>query len=176
MKNRKRNIIIIAAAGAALLAASGAVYAHGDRGKGGFHRGHRAAMESMIERLDANKDGAITREETTARRDKSLATYDADGNKTLSIKEFEGLWAEITRPRMVRAFQRLDRDGDGQVTADELDRPLARMFARLVRDGDGKVTAEEMRSRGGYGEHRRSRHGDREGGHRGPRGGDSDSR
>jgi Ca2+-binding EF-hand superfamily protein len=157
---RKRTIIIASAAGIALLGAAGAVAAHGKYGRGGPHGFHRGGMEQLIERLDTDKDGTITKAEATARRDKSLATYDADGSKTLSIKEFEGLWAEITRHRMVRAFQRLDRDGDGQVTVEELDRPLNRMFTRLDRDGDGKVTAEEMKPRRWHGEHRGHRDGD----------------
>jgi Ca2+-binding EF-hand superfamily protein len=157
---RKRTILIATAAGVALLGAAGAVSAQGDHGKRGFQR-HHAGMERMIERLDADKDGTITREEVTARRDKSLGQYDADRNKTLSLKEFEGLWAEHTRDRMVRAFQRLDRDGNGQVTAEELDRPMSRMFSRMDRDSDGKITAEEMRPRRG------DRHGHDRGGNRG---------
>ncbi|MPY70499.1 MAG: hypothetical protein GEU92_10465 [Alphaproteobacteria bacterium] len=154
---RKRTILIATAAGVALLGAAGAVSAHGKRG---FQRHHHAGLERMIERLDADKDGTVTRDETTARRDKSLGQYDGDRNKTLSLKEFEGLWAEHTRERMVRAFQRLDRDGNGQVTAEEFDRPMSRMFSRMDRDGDGKITAEEMRPRRGH-----DRSGDR-GGHR----------
>ena len=157
---RKRTIIIASAAGIALLSAAGAVAAHGKYGKGGYHGYHRGGMERMIERLDADKDGTITKEETTSRRDKSLSTYDADGSKTLSIKEFEGLWAELTRHHMVRAFQRLDRDGDGQVTVDEIDRPLNRMFSRLDRDGDGKITAEEMKPRRWHSERRGHREDD----------------
>lgn len=39
-------------------------------------------------------------------------------------------------------FRRMDRDGDGRVTQQELPRPA--LFRRLDRDGDGAITREEL--------------------------------
>jgi Ca2+-binding EF-hand superfamily protein len=44
-----------------------------------------------------------------------------------------------------RMFDRLDRNGDGVLSADELPDPIARLEA-MDADGDGTVTAEEARA------------------------------
>ncbi|MGE0712932.1 MAG: alpha/beta hydrolase fold domain-containing protein [Planctomycetota bacterium] len=43
-----------------------------------------------------------------------------------------------------RRFERLDRNGDGRITPDELPRPA--LFRALDRDGDGAITLDEARS------------------------------
>ena len=40
---------------------------------------------------------------------------------------------------MVRMFQRLDRDGDLGITAEEVARPTANLVTRMDRNGDGVV-------------------------------------
>ena len=74
---------------------------------------------------------------------------------------------ERMRERMVDAFQRLDADGDAAVTSEEFARPGDRRFMWMDRNGDNQVTMDEMRQmrggrhgRGGRGERaRRGRHG-----------------
>jgi hypothetical protein len=55
-----------------------------------------------------------------------LAEFDADGNGTLSISEFETLHSALIRESMVDRFQHLDANGDGQITSDVLARPADR--------------------------------------------------
>lgn len=149
-----KRILIGTTVGVALLGTAGGVLAYGDGGKlFGFHHRGAGAMH-MLERFDENKDGTVTRTEAESRRDKAVGQYDGDDSSTLSLKEFEGLWMEMTRQRMVRAFQRLDADGNGQVTKGEIDRPIAMMFGHLDRDGDGQIMREELRERGPAGRHR----------------------
>ena len=47
--------------------------------------------------------------------------FDADTDGNLSLEEFQALWAEITKPLAVRAFQFLDPDGDAAIAKAELD-------------------------------------------------------
>lgn len=148
-----KKILIGAATGVALIGATGAALADASSGARGEqhafhqHHGHAGAMR-MLERFDENKDGTVTRAEVDSVLAKTLEKFDTEGNQALSLKEFEGLWMEMTRQRMVRAFQHLDRDGDGLITAEELARPAERMFLRLDRDGDGQITIQELRERG----------------------------
>ncbi len=55
-----------------------------------------------------------------------FAEFDADKNGSLSLQEFEALWAEITKPMAVRTFQFLDPNGDAQISKAELDEHVGR--------------------------------------------------
>lgn len=111
------------------------------KGMGGSHR------IEMIERIDANSDGKITMAEITAHRDQLHAEYDQDGNKAISLSEFEGIWLSMMRPMMVDKFQMMDADGDGQITNAEVDKKVSRMMRWMDKDEDGAVSMKEM-SRG----------------------------
>lgn len=77
----------------------------------------------MMQMLDAGDDGSLTPGEAREQLQAKLAEYDADGNGTLSIAEFEALHSAMIRETMVDRFQNLDADGDGAVTADEMTAP-----------------------------------------------------
>ena len=90
----------------------------------------------MMKTLDADADGTVTPDEAREGLQALVAEYDADGNGTLSIAEFETLHSALTRETMVDRFQFLDDDGDGQVTMDEIVKP-ADMMERMqsMREG-----------------------------------------
>jgi Ca2+-binding EF-hand superfamily protein len=46
---------------------------------------------------------------------------------------------------MVREFQHFDRDGDGKVTLEEYQRPMANTVANMDRNGDGVLSDEDRR-------------------------------
>lgn len=164
MKTRTKIVLGTLLAGV-LATGTFAAIADADPDRGGWHGagfGHgRMGMMGgpgvlLFEQVDADKDGKVTRAELEAFRADRLKRFDRDGNGQLSMTEFEGLWAELTRPMTVRAYQFLDADGNGQVTTDELARPSDRMFARMDRDGDGAVVQGEGRDqRGRDGDRRR---------------------
>ncbi|SDE77644.1 EF-hand domain-containing protein [Ruegeria marina] len=56
-----------------------------------------------------------------------LAEFDADGDGTLSLAEFEVLHAAMIRETTVDRFQHLDADGDGRITEEEMGAPAKRM-------------------------------------------------
>ncbi len=120
---------------------------HGDGGERhhGFNR-HKmgARMARMFEEHDLNKDGAVTQEEVDTRRKQKLEAYDADKNGSLSLGEFEKLWLDHMRSRMVDGFQRLDDDGSGNVTIEEYSAPFARIIDRHDFNKDGKITEKEF--------------------------------
>ena len=112
-------------------------YSAGHHGK----RGHRAnrAMKRAFDRYDVNKDGVITQEEVEAVIAERFNSY-AGENGVITLDDFRAAWIEKSRLPMVRAFQRLDRDGDGQVTVEEFNFASDRRFNRLDRDGSGELT------------------------------------
>ena len=77
----------------------------------------------------------------------AAATAATDGDGAMSLEEFQGLWLEMARSRMVDHFQHLDADGDGKITRAEYDRPFDYAMTRMDRNEDGAVSMRELRKR-----------------------------
>ena len=122
---------------------------HGHHGKGrhGHHGGFHRQAEKMFDAIDANKDGKVTAAEIDGHRSAKIAAYDANRDGKLQLDEFQGLWLEHARSRMVDHFQFLDDDGDGNVTDAEIKSPMAHMAQRLDRNDDGVVSRDEIKPR-----------------------------
>ena len=123
---------------------------HGDgmHGKHGRHGKRGKMMRRMMEQFDANGDGSLTQVEIDQGRTEQLAKYDSDQDGNLSLEEFEALWLEMLRPRMVDRFQDLDEDGDSKVTSAEFLDPFANVVERHDRNGDGVLSRDDRRKRG----------------------------
>jgi EF-hand domain pair/EF hand len=147
-----RNFLLAALWGTAALTASLPAVANGG-GWGGWHgRGGPAAI-TMIEGFDTNDDGKVTQAEIDAARKDRLTRFDRDGNGALNLDEYAALWADAMRRSMVRQFQANDRDGDASVTVEEFTVRYENAVRDLDRDGDGELTSDELRRRGRGGRH-----------------------
>ncbi|GBD41189.1 hypothetical protein HRbin39_00567 [bacterium HR39] len=116
---------------------------------------------ALFETFDRNGDGKITQDEVRSFREERLKAFDANGDGVLELAEYEKLWLEAMRERMVRRFQMHDRDGDGKITGEEFVRPGEAMFWRLDRNGDGVITREEVMGPKGPGPRERQKWGPR---------------
>jgi Ca2+-binding EF-hand superfamily protein len=147
--------LLLATGAIALGAAAFAGASLADRGWGRHHGGwgHHggagpgAPGERLFEAFDANQDGTLTQAEVDQARQAKLAEFDADGDGSLNLEEYQALWLDAMRERMVDQFQDHDDDGDGLVTVEEFGERFSRIIIRLDVDGDGEVTMEEMRER-----------------------------
>lgn len=119
----------------------------GMRGRAGMRGGPAPAR--LLERFDTDKDGKLTQDELDAARKALLAKHDKDGDGKLTLAEFETLWLDAMNARMVRGFQRLDRNGDAVVTPEEFLAPYGDAVKRLDRNGDGAISLDDRQPRGG---------------------------
>jgi Ca2+-binding EF-hand superfamily protein len=134
-----------------------------DRGWGRHHGGwghHGGSGERLFEAFDVNQDGTLTQAEVDQARQAKLAEFDADGDGSLNLEEYQALWLDAMRERMVDQFQSHDDDGDGVVTVEEFGDRFSSIVIRFDSDGDGTVTTNELRERA-MGRHYRG--GDRDG-------------
>jgi hypothetical protein len=158
---------------ASVVAAGGAVFlvgsSYAERGFGMMGHGpggHGGPMvREMLASVDTNGDSALSQEEIDAAVDARFAEFDADNSGGLSLTEFDGLWAEITRPMAVRAFQFLDPNGDADVARTEIDERFGSVVARFDSNEDGVLDASDRPHRRGWGHGPRGRWmgGDRDG-------------
>lgn len=159
MKTQTKIAIVagIAVIGGIALATSGMA-----RGGFGHHGGHWGGGKAMMlmEQLDANQDDKLTEAEIDEVIRSRVAGADTDGDGQLNLDEFQPILVEIMRPKIVDGFQFLDADGDAVISLEELDRPVTRIVSHLDRNDDGELTADELqrgrhRWRGGHHGHDR---------------------
>jgi hypothetical protein len=134
-----------------LSAASVASAAPGDTcGKGpgfggpGFAGPDFGGPARLMEKFDTNKDGKITQDEIDAIEAKDFSAANKDGQGGVTIQEFEPYFWAQHREMMVRAFQRLDRDGDGQISKDEMAGRSEGLVSRLDRNGDKALSKDDL--------------------------------
>lgn len=143
---------ILIGAGAFATLAGGAAWARGPMGCPGMGPmggpGPTAMHETMLngafERLDADKDGAITLTEAMAKVDGEFDKIDANHDGVADKAEIES-WIGRRAPAeaVTRFLARHDIDGDGKVTKAEFEKPAKKLFALFDRNDDGKVTKDE---------------------------------
>ncbi len=141
-------VLLIAGAAISTAAVVGNAIASGDGYKSKFGWGHHGAGHGagavMFRQFDADRDGVLTEAELKSGAASRIEANDANGDSALSLEEFEAVWLEMTRSPMVRAFQRLDEDGDAQLTQQELNERIDWALVRMDRDGDGAITKREL--------------------------------
>jgi Ca2+-binding EF-hand superfamily protein len=135
-----------------VVALGAAAFAGASLAGGGWARhhgggGHHGGGERLFEAFDANQDGTLTQAEVDQARQAKLAEFDADGSGSLNLEEYQALWLDAMRERMVDQFQDHDDDGDGLVTVEEFGDRFGRIIIRVDDNGDGEVTLDELRER-----------------------------
>lgn len=127
--------------------------------------GRRGGMvgEGMLQRIDTNGDGMISKAENRAAAEARFARMDANGDGAIGADERgKGRWkrGEGRRGRDAteggpgpmaggkRHGMKADANGDGIITRAEFDASNAARFAAMDTNKDGKIDASELPKRG----------------------------
>ena len=142
--NKRTKIILAASAGIVLLgAASGAVAHRSDKHEG--MRGERGQRgEMMFKKLDADKDGKVTKAEAEAFRGQKLTEFDADKSGELNQAEYVAMVQAFMADHIKRRFERHDEDKNGSLNKAEMSGRIMHMFDRLDANSDGAVDREAV--------------------------------
>ena len=145
--NRKAAVLAVVLSG--LVIAGGAMAM--SFGKDGVrHRGHPPSAEELFKRFDANQDGKITQEELEQFGQNRFAEHDTDNDGLISRDEAKAAMLDRLETKVDRMFERLDKDDDGFISAEE--RPDRRekmakiMMIRLDDNEDGAISLEEAKA------------------------------
>lgn len=125
----------------------------GFHGGPAFGPGPFGFVAKLFEEYDADGTGKISIDEVLTVRSDELKKYDKNGDGQLDLQEYEALWLDKHRERMVRSFQRFDRDGDAKVTPQEYNRDIERLARKLDRNKDGvieKIGRPDRKERGDW--------------------------
>ncbi len=150
-KHRKHGKMVVLSGLVAATLGIGATFAiaHADGNRmgkmGGYGGHHGQALEQMFKQFDTNRDGTITAAEMDERIATTLSDNDGNSDGSLNLAEFENVWMTHTRFKMVDMFQRIDEDGDGQITEAEMNDKKLAMMDRADRNGDGQISKSELR-------------------------------
>ena len=68
---------------------------------------------------------------------------DSDGS--LTLEEYQALWLDAMRERMVDRFQAHDDDGDAIVTVEEFGEFYSSIVRHVDRNDDGQITRDDLR-------------------------------
>jgi Ca2+-binding EF-hand superfamily protein len=118
---------------------------HADQADAGkadkMQKKHGDFSQRILERVDTDKDGRISKAEADAEGAKLFARLDDNGNGKIEENEMpQRHWARFGG----RMFDRIDADQDGKVTKAEFEAAGARMFQKLDQNGDGIIEKDEM--------------------------------
>ncbi|WP_077383471.1 EF-hand domain-containing protein [Mesorhizobium prunaredense] len=103
----------------------------------------------ILQRVDTNGDGAISKDEMLAARERMFTKLDRNDDGVIDEKEIEGARdtimdrADAAQARLGNRWPRMDTNGDGKVSEDEF-RNRMPLFDLADRNGDGTLSADEI--------------------------------
>lgn len=100
-------------------------------------RGERGRTQ-MFERLDTDKDGKVTKAEFGTAHAARFKAADKDGDGFVTKEEFAAYGLSLRGEFVDRMFARLDKNGDGKLTADEMKSPRGNRADREDRADRGR--------------------------------------
>ena len=147
MRTRTKVMLAVGAVALGTTTMVGASQAGGGWGRGHHGGGWGGGGDHLFEQFDSNQDGLITQTEVDQVLEGRVADFDQNNDGSLNLEEYQALWLDAMRERMVDRFQDLDDDGDAIVTTEEFVEPYSRAVQRMDHNEDGAITRDDMRGR-----------------------------
>lgn len=97
----------------------------------------------LLAKYDVNGDHMISVSEVSHKREKMFGYMDSDADGIVSFDEYQALDVRKRQLLVQARFNKLDLDRDGRLSADEY-RSYLGSFDRFDQNGDGKISAQEM--------------------------------
>lgn len=114
---------------------------HGDHAADKPEGKHGDFSQHILERVDTDKDGKISKAEFDAEGSKLFAKLDENGDGKIAQNELpQRHWARFGG----EMFDRMDVDHDGKVTKAEFQAAGEKMFQRMDKNSDGIIEKDEM--------------------------------
>lgn len=107
---KKYAYALTASAVALMFAASAAVAGHGPQGHGD-RDGKGPKHEHIMEKLDTDSDGFISKDEFMAVHEKRFGEMDGDGDGKLTAEEMKESWAKFKKKRHEKRME-MKKDGE----------------------------------------------------------------
>lgn len=98
----------------------------------------------MLEWFDDNDDGRITLQEFRAGHDERFVEIDVNGDGKVTLEEFQAAPKPGRQVRAQRMFRRLDTNADATLSREELAARAEWRFQRMDADGNQEITTEEL--------------------------------
>lgn len=120
-------------------------------GRFGMGRGGRHGMGSglgLLRRADTDKDGVITKEEVAALADRNFALWDWNKDGVIDQADRDALRKEMVEYAAKRMAHRMGAGPNGKVTREQFQTKATERFARMDLNGDGQLTRDELPGRG----------------------------
>lgn len=95
--------------------------------KGAMTERHKEHME----KIDTDGNGKVSKAEAKAAREAHFKTADMDGNGSVSLEEFEAMAERRRQMKLKHKFERSDKNGDGVLTADEMESGRSGHFEKM---------------------------------------------
>jgi len=106
-------------------------------------KGHGRDAKKRFEKMDANADGSVSREEMISHVEQCWQTLDVDNNGIVTSEEM----VQARKAKGEERFSKKDLNGDGYLTPDELEKMPEKWFNKIDANGDGQLSPTELNAR-----------------------------